>query len=181
MGLSRKTVGRKKGAMKISGGRKKQFWQKIGMVVFFIAAVFAIVFLPRIFRHRTQSEISGEKYLKQICEDYHLNLGEYYITAFDFVLPDSEEKRAFYFSITISENAPVLEKLEMENGVYNGKFERTVEDAWKKVQNHLSRKTEWVGFVYPYRWCLLKNVSGEQMAVWYQTTRHSIHLFLWEE
>lgn len=167
--------------MKISGGRKKQFWQKIGMVVFFIAAVFAIVFLPRIFRHRTQSEISGEKYLKQICEDYHLNLGEYYITAFDFVLPDSEEKRAFYFSITISENAPVLEKLEMENGVYNGKFERTVEDAWKKVQNHLSRKTEWVGFVYPYRWCLLKNVSGEQMAVWYQTTRHSIHLFLWEE
>ena len=170
MESSRKIAGRKKGAMKISGGRKKQFWQKIGMVVFFIAAVFAIVFLPRIFRHRTQSEISGEKYLKQICEDYHLNLGEYYITAFDFVLPDSEEKRAFYFSITISENAPVLEKLEMENGVYNGKFERTVEDAWKKVQNHLSRKTEWVGFVYPYRWCLLKNVSGEQMAVWYQTT-----------
>ena len=167
--------------MKMSDGRRKQFWQKIGVAIFFIAGVFAIVFLPEIFRRRTQSEISGEKYLKQICEDYHMDLGKYHITAFDFALPDSEGKKAFYFSITISENAPVLEKLEMENGVYNGKFERTVEDAWKKVQNHLSRRTDWVGFVYPYQWCLLSDVPGEQMAVWYQKTGHSIHLFLWEE
>ena len=166
----------------MSDGRsKKQLWQKIGIAVFLIAAVFVIVFLPRILQHRTQSEVSGEKYLKQICEEYHLDLGEYHITAFDFVLPDSDEKKAFYFSVTIPENAPVLETLEMENGVYGGEFEKTIEGAWKAVQNRLSRKTEWVGFVYPYRWCLLKNDSGEQLAVWYQQTRNSMNLFLCEE